>query len=221
MVPARRPSLAVVTAVLLVSGCAAEHSTSDHGQSADDHDGAASEHDTGAMAGMPGMPDVSAPPETADWNAADATYLSMMVAHHSQALDMAELAAERASDPAVRRLAAGIDAGQGREITVMATWLVGHGQPEPTVESVAAMGDTGMPGMLTSEQLDDLAETTGAAFDRRFLESMVQHHQGAVSMAEQVLGSGEDVRVTEMATDVIVTQNAEVERMRELLEQLP
>ncbi|MDO9456749.1 DUF305 domain-containing protein [Nocardioides sp.] len=170
---------------------------------------------------MAGMAPASPPPESADWNAADATYLSMMVAHHSQALDLAELAPERAADPRVRRLAASIDAGQGREIVVMATWLVDHGQPEPTVESVAAMSSTGMPGMLDQSQLAALAATDGAAFDRRFLEDMVQHHQGAVAMAEDVLGTGEDVRVTEMATDVVASQNAEIARMRRLLADLP
>lgn len=170
---------------------------------------------------MAGMPSVSAPPDSADWNAADATYLTMMVAHHSQALDLAELADERAVDPGVRRIAASIDAGQGREIVVMATWLVDHGQPEPTPESVAAMSSMGMPGMLSQDQLAALATTEGAEFDRRFLQDMIQHHQGAVAMAEDVLGTGRDVRVTEMATDVVAGQNAEIARMRQLLLELP
>lgn len=213
-----RAALAVVAVALLVPGCAAEHTTSDHGQPAShtgDHSGSESH------AQMPGMAPVSAPPDDADWNAADATYLAMMVAHHSQALDLAELAPERASDPRVRRLAASIEAGQGREVIVMATWLVQHGQPEPTVEDVAMMTETGMPGMLRTEQVAALARTDGAAFDRQFLEDMVQHHQGAVAMAEDVLGAGEDVRVTEMATDVVTGQNAEIERMRALLADLP
>lgn len=173
------------------------------------------------MAAMPGMAEVSEPLESADWNAADATYLTMMVAHHSQALDLAELVPERATDPQVRRLATSIDAGQGREIIVMADWLVDHGQPEPTLESVAAMDEMGMPGMLTGDQVESLAATEGGAFDRRFLESMVQHHQGAVAMAERVLAEGEDVLVSEMAADVIAGQNAEIDRMRDLMAELP
>ncbi|GAA5148285.1 hypothetical protein GCM10023340_21950 [Nocardioides marinquilinus] len=225
-----RRAVAAATVVLttlgavLVSGCAGEQTTQDAAGSAPPVvDGSADHPVHGASDGaaMPGMEPVPEPPEDADWNAADATYLSMMVAHHSQALDLAELAATRARDPRVRRLAESIDAGQGREIIVMATWLVDHGLPEPTVEGVEHMTEMGMPGMLTTEQVDDLAQTSGPAFDRRFLEDMVQHHQGAVRMAEDHLGSGEDVRVTEMATDVVVTQNAEIARMRDLLAVLP
>ncbi|MEO9325900.1 DUF305 domain-containing protein [Nocardioides sp. C4-1] len=173
------------------------------------------------MADMAGMPEVSAPPDSADFNVDDIEYLTMMVAHHRQALDLAELAPERASDDRVLRLAQSIDSTQGREIIVMATWLVDRGQPEPTPESVAAMTEMSMPGMLDQGQLDDLAASEGGDFDRRFLEDMIQHHQGAIRMAEQVLGTGKDVVVAEMASDVVTLQNAEIRRMRDLLEQLP
>jgi len=166
----------------------------------------------------------SAPPESADWNAADAAYLSMMVAHHSQAIDMAELVPGRAADPQVRSLAETIDVGQGREVIVMATWLVEHGLPEPTPESVAAMtamGSTAMPGMLDETDLADLAAAEGSAFDRLFLESMARHHEGALLMAQDVLDEGEDVRVGEMAADVVAGQGAEIDRMRDLLDVLP
>lgn len=213
-------AVAAVTAVLALSGCASEHTSADHGQGGhtEGHDGAAAAGD-----GMTGhaMPEVSAPPDGADWNTADAEYLTMMVAHHSQALDLAELAPDRASDPRVLRLAEAIDVGQGREIVMMATWLVQHGQAEPTPESVAHMTSMGMPGMLTGAQLDALAETDGQTFDRTFLEDMIQHHQGAVAMAEDVMVSGRDQRVNEIATDVVAGQGAEISRMRDLLEQLP
>ena len=172
------------------------------------------------------MPTFSDPPASADWGAADAAYLTEMIGHHRQALDMAALATTRASDPQVRSLAQTIDSGQGREIIVMATWLVDHSLPEPTlddVEHLAAMAGTagGMPGMLTRAQLDDLASADGAAFDRLFLEAMIQHHQGAIGMAEDVLSAGKDIRVNEMATEVIATQSGEINRMRDLLLALP
>ncbi len=216
-----RAALAVGTVALLVSGCAGDDPTS--GDAGASGPSGHSSHDAMAddPAGHDAMAPVSEPPDEADWNAADASYLTMMVAHHSQALDMAELAVDRAADPRVRRLAESIDAGQGREVIVMATWLVDHGQPEPTPESVAAMSGMGMPGMLDQEQLAALADTDGAEFDRRFLEDMVQHHQGAVAMAEDQLAAGEDVRVVEMAAEVVAGQGAEIQRMRELLEDLP
>lgn len=217
---ARTSAAAAVSAAVAVAllGCAGQDPTADHAHRdspAGTHGGHADGTDT------PGGVEVSAPPEAADWNEADAAYLTRMVAHHSQALDMTELADTRAADPRVRRLARSIDVGQRREVVVMATWLVDHGQPEPTLETVAAVHHEGMPGMVSDDRLAALAEADGAAFDRLFLEAMVQHHQGAVAMAEQVLGDGEDQRVDEMATEVIASQGAEVAIMRRLLADLP
>ncbi|WP_134764633.1 DUF305 domain-containing protein [Nocardioides sp. 1609] len=210
MDPSRALAVGTALCLVLVAGCAGEQPTTNPPSAVHTHAG-----DGHAMDAVP------EPPASADWNAADATYLSMMVAHHSQAIDLTELAAERAVDRRVRKIATGIDAGQGREVLVMAAWLVDHDLPEPTVEGVAAMTEHGMPGMLTTAQVDALAATDGTEFDRRFLEDMIQHHQGAVAMAEQQVVEGEDVRATEMATDVIASQNAEITRMRELLRQLP
>lgn len=175
-------------------------------------DGAADGHD---MAEMTGTDDLPAPPESADWNAADATYLTRMIGHHRQALDLADLAETRAEDPRVRAIARSIDSGQSREIIVMATWLVDHGLPEPTLEDVEAMA--GMAGMVSPDQLADLAAAEGEAFDRLFLQSMIAHHRGALGMAEEQLSSGEDLRVVEMATEVVASQAGEIRRMEDLL----
>lgn len=207
--------LAALTLVLAAgSGCAGEKDTGRATPSAAGH----TDHGSDAGAAM-SMPTVSDPPASADWSAADASYLTAMIGHHHQALTMADLAATRASDGRVRSLAAAIDAGQGREIIVMATWLVDHDLPEPTLDDLEH--GTTMPGMLSTAQLDELAAADGATFDRLFLEDMIQHHQGAVGMAEDVLGTGEDQRVSELATEAIATQGAEIARMRDLLLQLP
>lgn len=165
------------------------------------------------------------PPPSADWNLTDATYLTMMIPHHRQALDLADLAETRAADPRVLAIARSIDRGQSREILVMATWLVDHDLPEPTLEDVAAMNEmagspAGMVGMLSPEEMTALAAMQGAEFDRLFLTGMIQHHRGAIEMADDQLGGGEDVRVTEMATDVVATQNGEIRRMEDLLADL-
>ena len=166
MLPRLRPTAAAarfVGLVLLVSGasvgCTGEQPTATlgDGQSQSDH----GSHD---MAAVP------APPESADWNVADATYLTMMVPHHAQALAMAELAETRAEDRRVLALARSIDRGQSREIIVMATWLVDHGLPEPTqddVDSMNAMAGAagGMVGMLSPDQMTALAAADGADFD--------------------------------------------------------
>ncbi len=156
------------------------------------------------------------PPASAGWNLTDAHYLTMMIAHHRQALDLADLAEKRTADRQVRSIARAIERGQSREIIVMATWLADHGLPEPTVDELAAM-DT-MAGMLSPDRMRALKAARGGAFDRRFLKGMIKHHRGAITMADDVLGSGEDIRVSEMATDVIATQNGEIRRLKDLLE---
>lgn len=168
---------------------------------------------------------IPTPPESADWNVADAGYLTMMIAHHRQALDLADLAETRAEDRQVLAIARSIDRGQSREIIAMVAWLVRHDLPEPTLadlEAVSAMPDmpgmTGMQGMLSPTQMQALEDADGAAFDELFLTGMIAHHQGAIAMADTLVRTGEDVRVREMATDVIATQNGEISRLAALLD---
>jgi len=161
--------------------------------------------------------DLPSPPAGADWNAADATYLTMMMGHHRQAVEMSALARTRASDPQVRRLAAGIGSGQGAEIVTMASWLDRRDLPVPDVAEARSMyGMAGMDGMLSPDQLDELAAASGPAFDRLFLERMLAHHEGAVAMAEAEQAQGKEATVVDMATEVVATQSAEISRMRDL-----
>jgi len=118
----------------------------------------------------------------------------------------------------VRALAEGIGAGQGAEIVTMAAWLDARDLPVPTVAEARSMyGMGGMTGMLSPDQLEELAGASGAAFDRLFLERMVAHHEGALEMAQAEQAEGKEVTVVDMATEVVATQSAEVSRMRDLL----
>nr|BFF00745.1 hypothetical protein GCM10020241_24200 [Streptoalloteichus tenebrarius] len=137
----------------------------------------------------------------------------MMITHHRQALDMAALAPQRAGDEQVRGLAARISDAQGPEIAAMRAWLERTGQ----AEQHGGHDHASMPGMATPEQLAALRAASGGEFDRQFLRLMIAHHEGAVTMATDVLTRGVDVFVQEMAQDVIATQTAEITRMRALL----
>ncbi|RJK97733.1 DUF305 domain-containing protein [Vallicoccus soli] len=173
-------------------------------------------------------------------NAADAEFVTTMVPHHAQALEMAALAPDRAQDPSVASLAARIAASQGPEVHQMAAWLQAADLPVPAEAERAGVqvpgedgghgghggheghgdhaGHEGMPGMATPEQMEQLEAASGAAFDRMFLELMIAHHEGALTMAEQLRATGgADVQVEEMSDHVIATQTAEIERMRGLL----
>jgi len=145
-------------------------------------------------------------------NSADFAYARMMIDHHTQALEMAELAPKQAESGKLKRLAARIAAAQGPEITTMKSWLKTHnGQQTVTEHEHAAM-----PGMATQAQLKKLRTAKGKAFDTLFLKLMITHHDGAITMATDVKAQGNNIQIEEMADDVIAQQTSEINRMREM-----
>ncbi|MFF8606650.1 DUF305 domain-containing protein [Streptomyces sp. NPDC015346] len=145
-------------------------------------------------------------------NGADFAYTQMMIVHHRQALTMTALVPERARSTQVKKLAERIAAAQRPEIDAMEGWLEGHGGPREQ----SGHDHHTMPGMATEEQLAELRKAKGEGFDTLFLKLMIAHHEGAVTMAAEVLGQGNNVLVEEMANDVIAQQTAEINRMRSM-----
>ncbi|WP_435971381.1 DUF305 domain-containing protein [Streptomyces sp. Qhu_M48] len=180
---------------------------------------AASTGTTVVAPGKPGEPARRISPEEAarlmpdeSPNGADFTYVQMMIAHHRQALTMTALAPRRAGSTQVRKVAERIAAAQQPEIGAMEGWLKNNGGPREQ----AGHDHHSMPGMATEAQLKELGNAKGEAFDELFLKLMITHHQGAVTMAAEVLSEGNNVLVEEMANDVIAQQTAEISRMRSL-----
>ncbi|MET9375895.1 DUF305 domain-containing protein [Streptomyces sp. NPDC002992] len=145
-------------------------------------------------------------------NAADFSYAQMMIVHHRQALTMTALAPQRAASAQVKKLADRITAAQKPEIDAMEGWLKNNGGPREQ----GGHDHHTMPGMATEAQLAELRKAKGAAFDELFLKLMITHHEGAVTMAAEVLGQGNNVLVEEMANDVIAQQTSEINRMRSM-----
>mgnify|MGYP004470790313 CR=1 FL=1 len=146
-------------------------------------------------------------------NSADVSYARMMIEHHAQALELTELAPGRAESAKLKGLAERISAAQGPEIDAMRAWLKEHGQSEKSDEHTHAT----MPGMATESQLKNLRAVKGKAFDELFLTLMITHHQGAITMATEVKGQGNNIRIEEMADDVVAQQTSEINRMRDML----
>ena len=150
--------------------------------------------------------------------AADAMFAQMMIPHHEQAVEMATLAETRAVDPKVKELAAKIKAAQQPEIDQMRAWLEEWDMPVMDgMEAMGAHGGHGMSGMISDEQMDQLEAATGAEFDRLFVEYMIEHHEGAIEMAEDVEDS-QDPRVAALARAIIQTQQVEIDQLRAFLE---
>lgn len=148
---------------------------------------------------------------------ADVQFMQGMIAHHGQAIHMSKLAEARSTNGPLLRLAKKIDQSQASEIQLMQDWLDDQKQAVP---DTAAYHTITMPGMLTASELRELDRLRGVAFDRRFLELMIQHHEGALSMVVDLFkskGAAQDVNVNVFAVDVNVVQTAEIGVMRQML----
>ncbi|PWS47702.1 DUF305 domain-containing protein [Streptomyces sp. ZEA17I] len=218
--PSARPrttalAAAVVAAVVVLGGCDGDG----------DAAAPAAGKDTGPGVVAPGRPGEPARTLTAEEaakeasrdtaNSADFRYAQMMIEHHAQALVMTGLVPDRASSTSVKNLAERISAGQKPEIGAMEGWLKRNGAEDRKQPEHHDHG--GMPGMATEAQLKELGAARGKAFDRLFLELMITHHQGAITMATEALSEGNDVFVEEMASDVVASQTVEINRMRALM----
>ncbi|MFL5997143.1 MAG: DUF305 domain-containing protein [Streptomyces sp.] len=146
-------------------------------------------------------------------NSADVSYARMMIEHHAQALELTELAPDRAESARLKALAERISAAQGPEIAAMRAWLKEYDQPEKS----DGHAHSTMPGMATQAQLKKLRAAKGKAFDELFLTLMITHHEGAITMATDVKGQGNNIRIEEMADDVVAQQTSEINRMRDML----
>jgi len=151
----------------------------------------------------------------------DIMFMQDMIPHHNQAVQMAELVADRTNRQELVDVAGRIDVSQLDEIEFMQQWLRERGErvPDPTAHDAMHTSHK-MAGMASPEQMADLAQAEGTAFDRMFLELMITHHEGAVTMVEELLeqpGAAYDPVLFEFTTDVTNDQSTEIERMNALL----
>jgi uncharacterized protein (DUF305 family) len=172
-----------------------------------------------ACGGPTAEPPAPPPSPRAGYTAADVHFVSGMIHHHGQALVMAAWATDagHGASPELRRMSERIFVAQSDEIALLERWL--RERNEPRMEH-----DELMPGMLTAAQLTELDRARGAEFDRLFLTSMIQHHLGAVTMVDQLLGApgaAQDGLVFRMAADIHADQTTEIERMQRMLAALP
>lgn len=162
--------------------------------------------------------DMATPSSTTGASAADAMFAQMMIPHHQQAVEMSTLAETRAASPEIQELAAEIKGAQQPEIDQMTAWLEEWGMPVMSgIDAMGEHGGHGMSGMLTDEQMEQLANASGLEFDRLFAEFMILHHEGAIDMAEDVVDS-KDPRVAALAAEIIEAQAAEIAQMRAFLD---
>ena len=146
----------------------------------------------------------------------DIQFLRGMIPHHAQAKEMSALAEDRTNNTTVLAVAARIILSQDDEISMMQGWLRDQGLDAPAEDVHHQPDFERMKGMLSDEQMEELAASTGPEFNRLYLEYMIDHHQGALDMVEMLLdqrGSVQDPLLYEFTSDVTSDQTSEIERM--------
>jgi uncharacterized protein (DUF305 family) len=164
------------------------------------------------------------------YTAADIEFMSGMISHHAQAVQMAKWAESHNASKAVTIFCGRVATAQTAEIGLMQQWLAERRQPVPDADPRGMKMDMGgtthfmaMPGMLTDEQMKQLDASRGTEFDRLFLKYMIQHHQGAVTMVQQLFdtnGAAQEQSVYKLASDVSADQTSEITRMQKMLASL-
>ena len=152
--------------------------------------------------------------------AADVKFMQGMMHHHAQALDMTDLLAARTQSEDMKKLALRISLSQADEIRMMRHWLEVRGQEAPDEHAHHMPLAPMMPGMLTPEEINRLAAVKGRDFDRFFLEGMIKHHAGALTMVQELFatpGAGQDSEIFAFASDVDADQRMEIDRMGAML----
>lgn len=183
------------------------------------------------------LPPASVRPSSRAPVEADVTFMQGMIHHHSQAVEMVDLLRTRGASKELQSLGERISISQTDEIRYMKQWLEDRGQPAVPghghMEHMAGMdhanmdhGSMGamplMPGMLTPQQMETLANSKGPEFDRLFLTGMIQHHTGALIMVDDLFdvpGAGQDPVLFDFASDIDNTQRAEINIMRGMLKE--
>jgi uncharacterized protein (DUF305 family) len=169
------------------------------------------------------------------FNDEDVDFATAMIPHHAQALAMVDVTRGRELSAPVQKLTEQIQAAQGPEIETMVDWLTGWDQPVPetmrdhaNAEDPDGMGghdmedmegetEPDMPGMMTDEDLADLEAAQGQAFEDMWLEMMIEHHEGAIEMAQKEQVDGAFQPAIDLAESIETSQQAEIDHMRELL----
>lgn len=215
-------SAAVLATAIVLAGCG----TDDTAQTPDmDHStmGTESSGPTSGASAEGGSTDVSA-----EHNEADVMFAKMMTVHHAQAVTMSDIILDKENTvPQVTELARQIKAAQGPEIETMTDWLQAWGEPAPIgdhgmagMATMDGMSSKKMEGMMSDEQMQQLKAAEGDEAARLFLSQMIEHHQGAVQMAQQQIENGSNPEATALAKDIVKAQKVEIETMNELLEKL-
>lgn len=169
-----------------------------------------------------------------NYSQGDVKFMTGMICHHAQALVMSRLAPENGASPQIQTLTSRIINAQKDEIKTMQSWLTRRNEPVPkikydslemqiTINSEPYTEYKKMPGVLSQQKIHELAEAKGNEFDRLFLKYMIQHHEGAVIMVDNLFSKDEAAKgdaTYRLASGIQADQRTEIDRMKQMLQDL-
>ncbi|MEH3133840.1 MAG: DUF305 domain-containing protein [Mycolicibacterium neoaurum] len=217
----RKSAMAIATgiatgaaAVLLLAGCTSQSEPAadghtDHGHDTGQESGHSTSHDGSGANPGPGA-------DAGTHNGDDIAFAQHMIPHHSQAVEMVDiLLAKPDVDPRVVTLAEQIRAAQAPEIEQMQGWLDQWGNPP-----MPAMDHSSMDGMVAPADIDKLRAAPGPEATKLFLQQMIGHHEGAVTMAQSEIDGGQYPQAVDLARAIIDSQQKEIDEMKSILDSL-
>ncbi|EHR50664.1 hypothetical protein SacmaDRAFT_2418 [Saccharomonospora marina XMU15] len=161
----------------------------------------------------------SAATQQSSHNDSDIMFAQQMIPHHEQAVDMAEAALRRATNPTVKDLAKRIKGAQDPEIQQLKGMLKKWGAAAGSDMEGMDHGSMSEPGMMSDQELARLEQAGGSEFDVMWTQLMIEHHQGAIEMAKAELREGSDAEAKALARRIVDAQEAEIREMTGLLPQ--
>lgn len=232
LVSARVCAIVLLVAVVAAAGCAAGSPAAGAGARPSSPSDSTAGPTRVVRPGAPGEPSRvlssdDLEPVRPGYTDADVRFMQGMIPHHAQALEMTALIADRTDSEELRQLGLRIEISQRDEIELMKRWLRARGETAPTyrpmLEDGVSAGDRHlMPGMLTPDQMRQLEAARGVEFERLFLELMIGHHEGALTMVRQLFsssGAAQEPEIFRFASDVDADQRMDIRRMNEMLEE--
>jgi uncharacterized protein (DUF305 family) len=215
---------AMLTGVAAVAGLVITASCSNSGDLGTEH----SPGHTTAPSATAAATTTTAPSDA--HNDADVMFAQHMIPHHQQAIEMSDiLLAKQGIDPRVTDLANQIKAAQGPEMRQMQAWLKEWGNPPMSPMPSGDMdmpghgdmpGMTGGMGMMSAEDMNALKNAQGVEASRLFLTQMIEHHQGAITMAQNEIRDGRFPPAVAMARNIVTSQQQEIDTMNGILASL-
>ncbi|MEH2407514.1 DUF305 domain-containing protein [Nostoc sp.] len=149
----------------------------------------------------------------------DLRFLDAMIPHHQGAVEMAKEAQQKSKRPEIKKLADNIIKSQNQEITQMKRWRQAW-YPKAGDKPMAYDSQMGHMMEMSSDQMKTMmmSQNLGAAdaeFDLRFINAMIPHHEGAVTMAKDVLSKSKRPEIKQLAQEIIKAQNTEIKQMQQ------